>query len=255
MAKRKIKKSVKKKLKITTITTLALLITATLIISINYYSIYSQKLTPKDQTKKYYNISDFGFIKEKSKTDYNNNDIDDYTEFLNAEKQFAKWNPKNISKYYDNAYPEIEKEGVSADLIWYALKTAGYDLRKMVDKDIEKTEKKNTYNIETRDPNIDFRRVQNLDTFFYRNSKILQTDIYEIGTFMPGDIIILDNNELIGMVSDKYNQNGVPYIILNRGENQTQKEEDYLEKSESKVTSHYRFEYNNKIQELINEIN
>ncbi len=255
MAKRKIKKSIKKKLKITTIITLALLITSALIISINYYSIYSQKLTPKDQTKKYYNISDFGFIKEKSKTDYNNNDIDDYTEFLNAEKQFAKWNPKNISKYYDNAYPEIEKEGVSADLIWYALKTAGYDLRKMVDKDIEKTEKKNTYNVETRDPNIDFRRVQNLDTFFYRNSKTLSTDIYEIGTFMPGDIIILDNNELIGMVSDKYNQNGVPYIILNRGENQTQKEEDYLEKSESKVTSHYRFEYNTKIQELINEIN
>ena len=254
MAKRKIKKSIKKKLKITTITTLALLITSALIISINYYSIYSQKLTPKDQTKKYYNISDFGFIKEKSKTDYNNNDIDDYTEFLNAEKQFTKWNPKNISKYYDNAYPEIEKEGVSADLIWYALKTAGYDLRKMVDKDIEKTEKKNTYNVETRDPNIDFRRVQNLDTFFYRNSKILSTDIYEIGTFMPGDIIILDNNELIGMVSDKYNQNGVPYIIINRGENQTQKEEDYLEKSERKVTSHYRFEYNKKIQELIKDI-
>ena len=129
MAKRKIKKSIKKKLKITTIITLALLITSALIISINYYSIYSQKLTPKDQTKKYYNISDFGFIKEKSKTDYNNNDIDDYTEFLNAEKQFAKWNPKNISKYYDNAYPEIEKEGVSADLIWYALKTAWYRKR------------------------------------------------------------------------------------------------------------------------------
>ena len=145
MAKRKIKKSIKKKLKITTITTLALLITSALIISINYYSIYSQKLTPKDQTKKYYNISDFGFIKEKSKTDYNNNDIDDYTEFLNAEKQFTKWNPKNISKYYDNAYPEIEKEGVSADLIWYALKTAGYDLRKMVDKDIEKTEREHKF--------------------------------------------------------------------------------------------------------------
>ena len=78
MAKRKIKKSIKKKLKITTITTLVLLITSTLIISINYYSIYSQKLTPKDQTKKYYNISDFGYIQEKSKTDYNNNDMDDF---------------------------------------------------------------------------------------------------------------------------------------------------------------------------------
>lgn len=252
MAKRK--KRVKKKIKVTGIIILGIILTTLLVSALDYYMVYNEKLEPKDQKKEYYNISDFGYIREKSKTDYNKNQVDDYTDILNGEKQFAKWNPQYISKYYAGGYPEVEKEGVCTDLIWYALENAGYNLKDMINQDIQDTKDKNLYNLEVEDENIDFRRVGNQDTFFYRYAKILDTDIYNVGEFMPGDILIFDSGAHVAMTSDKYNKNGVPYLIQNRDETQKQKEEDRLEKTEMKVTDHYRFEYNDKIKELINRI-
>ena len=123
----------------------------------------------------------------------------------------------------------------------------------MMDKDIEETQKKGTYNIEIVDQNIDFRRVINQEIFFQRYAESLNTDIYAIGEFMPGDIITFDNSAHIAMISDKYNINGVPYVIQNRDETQKQKEEDRLETTEMKVTGHYRFTYTDKIEKLINK--
>jgi uncharacterized protein YijF (DUF1287 family) len=54
------------------------------------------------------------------------------------------------------------------------------------------------------------------------------------------------------MVSDKYTKNGLPYIISNRDEKQKKKEENILEKTALTITGHYRFEYNKKIERLIN---
>lgn len=252
MAKRKIKKTLKKKIKILGIIILTGLFLILGISSAQYYLVYNEKLMPIDQQKEYYNISDFGFVRIKSTTDYNKNGIDDYTDYLNAEKQFIKWNPKYISKYYANGYPKVEEEGVCTDLIWYALKNAGYNLKDMINKDIKQTMKKNTYNLDITDENIDFRRVNNQDTFFYRYAESLDTDMYNIGKFMPGDILVFDNSDHIAMVSDKYNKNGVPYLVQNRDETQKHKEEDRLEKTEMKVTSHYRFTYNKDIEKLIN---
>ena len=229
----KTKKRIKKKVKIIGIVILVLVLGTLSVSALDYYIVYSEELTPVDRQKKYYNLSDFGYIKEKSQTDYNNNGIDDYQDILNGEKQFAKWNPKYKSNYYAGGYPPVEKEGVCTDLIWYALKNAGYNLKDMINQDIKDTSKKNLYNIEVEDENIDFRRVINQDTFFYRYVKIL---------------------DHIAMTSDKYNANGVPYLIQNRDETQKQKEEDRLEKTDMKVTDHYRFEYNNKIKDLINKI-
>ena len=71
---------------------------------------------------------------------------------------------------------------------------------------------------------------------------------------MPGDIISFDYSAHIAMISDKYNVNGVPYLIQNRDETQKEKEEDRLEETDMVVTGHYRFEYNEEIQELINRM-
>ena len=57
------------------------------------------------------------------------------------------------------------------------------------------------------------------------------------------------------MISDKYNERGVPYLIQNRDETQEEKEEDRLEVTEMEVTGHYRFTYNEKIENLINNMN
>ena len=56
------------------------------------------------------------------------------------------------------------------------------------------------------------------------------------------------------VISDKYNENGVPYLIQNRDETQKEKEEDRLEITEMEVTGHYRFTYNEKLANLISEM-
>ena len=56
------------------------------------------------------------------------------------------------------------------------------------------------------------------------------------------------------MTSDKRNANGIPYLIQNRDETQTEKEEDRLEETEMEITSHYRFTYNDNLEKLINSI-
>ena len=76
--------------------------------------------------------------------------------------------------------------------------------------------------------------------------------MYNIGEFMPGDILVFDDSAHIAMVSDKYTKDGVPYIIQNRDEKQKKKEENRLEKTTMQITEHYRFEYNKKLHELIN---
>ncbi len=254
MAKKKIKKRFKKQFKITSLIILIALLLVVAFQGVQYYLVYNEDLKPIDKKKDYYNLSDFGFVKEKSKTDYNNNNKDDYTDILNGEKQYAKWNPKYLSNYYAGGYPPVENEGVCTDLIWYALKNAGYDLKKMISQDIAGTKKKNVYYVEVPDSNIDFRRVSNQEIFFQRYAKSLDTDIYNIGEFMPGDIVTFDDSAHIAMISDKYNENGVPYLIQNRDEKQKQKEENRLETTDMEVTGHYRFEYTDKLQKLINKI-
>lgn len=217
--------------------------------------VYNEDLIPVNKKKEYYNISDFGFVKAKSETDFDNDGTEDYTDILNGEKQYAKWNPKYISEYYRDGYPPVEKEGVCTDLVWYSLKEAGYNLKDMMDYDIRQEAKKDTYDIEIIDSNIDFRRVVNQEIFFQRYALELDPDIYNIGEFMPGDIITFDYSAHIAMISDKYNENGVPYVIQNRDETQTEKEENRLEETDMEVTGHYRFQHSEKLQKLINNMN
>ena len=258
MAKKKVKRKLKNKLKNTikklSIAIIIIILIVTAIKAGEYYLTYNEELKPVSHKKEYYNISDFGFVREKSDSDYDEDGIDDYTEFLNGEKKYAEFNPKYISKYYAGGYPPVEEEGVCTDLIWYALKEAGYSLKDMIVCDIHEQAKKDTYEIEIIDDNIDFRRVSNQEIFFQRYAKTLDNDIYNIGEFMPGDIISFDYSAHIAMISDKYNVNGVPYLIQNRDETQKEKEEDRLEETDMVVTGHYRFEYNEEIQELINRM-
>lgn len=250
MAKRKLKKKAKTTIQVLSLIGLIIVLVLIGYQALNYYRVDSEKLVPIDQKKEYYNISDFGFVKLKSKKDYDNNGKDDYTDIFEGAKQYAEFNPKYKSQYYDNGYPPVEKEGVCTDLIWYSLKNAGYTLKDLMDKDIRNNKKK--YGISYIDTNIDFRRVYNQDVFFSRYTKELTTDMYKVGQFMPGDILVFDYGDHIAMVSDKYTKDGVPYVIQNRAEKQKQKEENRLEKTDMEITSHYRFEYNKKIEKLIN---
>ena len=250
MAKRKLKKKVKRAIEVLILIVLLIVLSITGTADYKYYKTDNQTLVALQKDQKYYSLSDFGFIQEKNNKDYNSNGKDDYIDIIEGAKQYVLFNPKHKSAYYDEGYPPVEKEGISSDLIWFSLKQAGYDLKTLVSKDISKNKKK--YPDSLSDENIDFRKVENLDVFFSRYAKELSTDMYKVGEFLPGDILIFDYDEYIGMVSDKYNKNGVPYIITNRSNQQKSKEENILEKTDMIITSHYRFEYNKKLEKLIN---
>ena len=192
-----------------------------------------------------YNASDFDIDIVKSSFDFDNDGIDDYTEFLNGAKKDAESHPRYSGKYWpDGGYPP-DNVGVCTDVIWRAFREAGYSLRDMVDKDIQLYPE--DYPEADPDINIDFRRVNNLENFFDKYAVKLTTDINEIDQWMPGDIVIFNNGSHIGMVSDYRNRKGTPYILHNGG--QPVRDEDYLKRG-STVLKHYRFDAS-KIDESV----
>lgn len=188
--------------------------------------------------KKVYYANDFGIEIIKSDTDYNDNGIDDYTDILLGARKDARNHPVYKSAYYNGGYPP-NNEGVCTDVIWRAFMNAGYTLKDLVDEDI-KNNLKEYPNIEKQDPNIDFRRVVNLNIYFKRNALVLTNDPYKIEEWQPGDIIVFNNH--IAIISDKRNKDGIPYIIHNAG--QLNREEDTLIRWYKKkgIMGHYRFQ-------------
>lgn len=192
-------------------------------------------------SSKVYDAIDFQIEVIKSKTDYNQNGVDDYTDILLGARKEAIAHPIYKSAYYAGGYPP-ETEGVCTDTIWRAFQNAGYSLKDLVDQDIK--ENINAYpRVEGKpDPNIDFRRVKNLKVFFDRNSKKLTNDISKIEEWMPGDIVIFGKDySHIAIVSDKRNQKGIPWIIHNAGQEQREEDALYYWNLIKGVTGHYRF--------------
>lgn len=181
-----------------------------------------------------YSAADFGIETLKSSRDADGDGIDDYTDILLAARARIESAPQYISAYYAGGYPP-EGEGVCTDVIWIALKAAGYELKALVDADIAaRTE---AYTTITRpDPNIDFRRVRNLRVFFEKYATSLTCDTKAIAEWQPGDIVVYAGH--IGIVSDKRNRLGIPYII-HHGSG-TGAEENALLHDE--IVGHYRWE-------------
>ncbi len=182
----------------------------------------------------------------KSKVDFNNNGIDDYSDFVIGARKQTELNPRyDGSIIYHGGYPP-DGEGVCTDLIWKAFKEAGYSLKDMVDYDIKNN---NEFYPSTHrfgpEPNIDFRRVQNLEVFFDRFAKQLTLDPYKVEEWQPGDIVIFGDQGHIAMISDKRNNEGIPWI-LHTSDEITGEEEGLIRRHTDEngpITRHYRFEY------------
>ena len=195
--------------------------------------------------RKTYTAGDFNITTVYSEVDYNDNGIDDYTDILLGAKIDAENCPTYDGAYYGGGYPP-DYIGVCTDVVWRAFKNAGFDLREMLDNDI--IARPGSYpNIKQRDKNIDFRRVGNLHIFFDKYALSLSTDITHIEEWQPGDIVIFGDDKHIGIVSDKRNSKGQPYIIHNYG--QPKREQDFLR--HSKVTGHYRFDASKVPEDII----
>ena len=189
-----------------------------------------------------YTAKDFGIETVISKIDYDKDGIDDYTDILQGAKIEAKNKPTYKSAYYSGGYPP-DNEGVCTDVIWRALKNAGYTLKDMVDKDIKENTDKYPRVAGKPDQNIDFRRVPNLKVYFERNHIVLTTDLSKIEEWQPGDIVVFGSTH-IGIISDQRNEKGIPYLIHNGG--QPIREEDFLEKYDKyePISGHYRLKEN-----------
>ncbi len=183
--------------------------------------------------KKYKN-KDFGISTYVSLVDKDLDKIDDQTDILKNTKEYIKTKPKYKSKYYATGYPNDEY-GVCTDVIAIALKNSGYDLMVLVNEDIKNN--KELYNIEKADKNIDFRRVVNLNVYFKRHSISLTTDINDIDAWQGGDIIVFKKH--IGIISDRRNKDGIPYLIHHSNPLQIYYEENILEKRDD-IIGHYR---------------
>lgn len=159
---------------------------------------------------------------------------DDQTDILQGALAYIETRPKYKSKYYETGYPDDEY-GVCTDVVANALKNAGYDLMELVQEDI--SENPEDYSLEKQDINIDFRRVKNLKVFFAHRAVSLTTDVTRIEEWQGGDIVIFRNH--IGIISDRRNEQGVPYVIHHNDPMQSFYEQDILE-SRTDIEGHYR---------------
>ncbi len=185
---------------------------------------------------KQYSNSDFNIETYISSVDKDNDGIDDQTDILNNVRTYIAKKPKYKSKYYETGYPDDEY-GVCTDIVANGLKDAGYDLKELVNEDIINNKEK--YNIEVIDKNIDFRRVRKLDVYLKNNSISLTKDLSQIEEWQGGDIIVFKDH--IGIISDKKNKKGIPFLIHHANPIQVNYEEDVLELyGQDYIIGHYR---------------
>lgn len=152
---------------------------------------------------------------------------------ITSSKRLQDLYGKQIETYVSNS--DADGDGVCTDVVAKALLGAGYDLMTLVADDIATNP--NDYDILEPDRNIDFRRVKNLKVFFRNHAISLTLDVNDIEEWLGGDIVIFKQH--IGIVSDRRNKNGIPYVIHHNDPMQKSYEEDILEKR-SDIVGHYR---------------
>jgi uncharacterized protein YijF (DUF1287 family) len=145
---------------------------------------------------------------------------------------------------YDPAYVRIKfpngdipiVRGVCTDVVVRAFRGVGIDLQKRIYYHKKRFPKlyKGLYYTDRLDPNIDHRRVKNIQAY-------LASRGYRVkGKFLPGDIVVWklpgSNLDHIGICSDRLNRRGEPLIIHNVGAGA--KEEDVLR--EYNIVDHFR---------------
>nr|WP_232054945.1 DUF1287 domain-containing protein [Leminorella richardii] len=131
--------------------------------------------------------------------------------------------------YYDPAYVSLsypngdvpEDRGVCSDVVIRALRQQGADLQQLVHKDMKAnfSSYPKRWGLKKPDPNIDHRRVPNLETYFNRH-KMSRPISQNSADYLPGDIVSwrLDNGlPHIGIVTDRYTSDGRPLVVHNIG--------------------------------------
>lgn len=151
---------------------------------------------------------------------------------------------------YDASYQKIDypngdvpiETGVCSDVIVRAFRKAGIDLQKDLHEDMKSnfSAYPTRWGLKGPDPNIDHRRVPNLQTYFTRKAKSLATT----GggeTFLPGDIVTWDLGggvDHVGMVVYFWYKPTQRYLVVHNIGAGTRMEDVLFA---WKITGHYRY--------------
>lgn len=120
-------------------------------------------------------------------------------------------------------------------MVAFALRDAGYDLQSLVAVDVAASP--GAYGIEDPDSAIDFRRVRNLRVYCERHAQSLTCDTDDVEAWQGGDIVVYDGH--VGIVSDRRDARGMPFLIHHASPFQLAYEEDRLD-SYGTIIGHYR---------------
>lgn len=176
--------------------------------------------------------------------DQDEDSIFDLEDMVQGARTYVNTKPRYKDAYYAGGYPP-SKEGVCTDVIWQAFQAAGYDLKAMLDEDIKNNPVAYPRVAGNPDPNIDFRRVQNLHAFCKRYATELTLEVKpgdpeNLREWQGGDLVIFGHPvEHIAVVSDQRRPDGVPLLLHNAGPYAT--EADILLRWSSPIIGHYRY--------------
>lgn len=182
---------------------------------------------------------------ESSKVDKNSNGTADPIDIVNSARKEAEQKTTYKDAYYTGGYPP-EGEGVCTDVIWRSFKGIDISIKDLIDKDIKQNMNQYRGVNGKPDPNIDFRRVVNQDTFFKRNCLSLTTelkegDINNLKEWQPGDIVVfIEGYEHIAIISDKRDEEGIPYVIHNARPSASEVKLSWFN---NPIHGHYRWKY------------
>jgi uncharacterized protein YijF (DUF1287 family) len=156
-----------------------------------------------------------------------------------------------VTQRYDPAYTQLKypngdvprERGVCTDVVIRAYRDGlGIDLQKVVHEDMRKafSAYPKKWGLKKPDPNIDHRRVPNLQAYFKRRGAALGVS-ENASDYLPGDVVtqmLPGNLPHIVIVSHRANADGTrPLVIHNIGAGA--RSEDSLFSYE--ITGHYRF--------------
>lgn len=158
-----------------------------------------------------------------------------------------------VTVRYDPAYTKLSfpngdvpmDRGVCTDVVVRAYRDQGIDLQALVNADMKKAWGKypKIWGLTRPDPNIDHRRVPNLQTFFTRHgTKLPVSD--QGADYIAGDLVTwsVSGRPHIGIVSNRRLANNTPLIIHNIGRGT--EENDIL--FQYPITGHYRYRLDSK---------
>jgi uncharacterized protein YijF (DUF1287 family) len=190
--------------------------------------------------------------------DADNDDINNQKDIMLGAKKQLEEPAKNIFleegeiNYYQGGDPP-EHLAISTDIVARAFLEAGFNLREMVYEDIrdnfDQYPIREIWGQTVCDPDIDYRRIQNLEIFFKRNARACgilfnASDNDNLNSWLPGDVIFFDMDkdgfsDNVGIISDNTTRDGTPKVIYNYIDPGYTIEKNILK--EKIITGHYRF--------------